>query len=127
MSKYLRCLIILWLYFIVAEALVLVTMVTPVAGSIGMLMTWFANPVPAIGATLVTLTMAYLFCVLLSRSDSTTTMHRIHFSFYLGALTALLKLTCALSLGYDWRLLLWLAVASVIEFVLAGWLFAKLQ
>lgn len=127
MSKYLRCLLALWLYFLCSEALVLMISVMPFPGAIGMLTLWFFNPLPIVVALLITLIMAYLFCVLLSRSDATTTLHQVHFSFYLALLVALLKATCALSLGYDWSLLLWLVVLTVIEFTLAGWLYAKLQ
>lgn len=127
MSKYLRCFLLMFVYLLVFEftaMLVLSSFHPDVPGLINS----GSLPLPSLLIwAFVQFVIAYLFCVLLSRTDSTTTQHTMLFAGMVGLIISIVQYgSFAIDANY-WPIYVVIVPLSILKFTIAGWVFTKLQ
>lgn len=127
MSKYLRCFLLVFvclLIFELATMFVLSSAYPEVSGLINIV----SLPLPSLLIwAFMQLSLAYLLCALLSRTDSTTIRHIMLFSGMIGLIISIVQYgSFAIDANY-WPIYVVLIPLNILKFTLAGCLFAKLQ
>jgi len=126
-SKYLRCFLLMFFYLLGFELLVM-SVLSSLYPEVPGLMNILELPLPSLLIWLfIQLTIAYLLCVLLSRTDSTTARHTMVFSAIIGFIIAVVQYGSFAIDTNHWHVYLVLMPLTLLKFTLAGWLFAKLQ
>ncbi len=127
MSKYLRCLLFVFLYLLLFEGLCWLTLSSLASEEVARMGAFVSPEFGLLGLLVSQALVAYFFCFLMSRSDSITTSQYVVFGLGLGSLLLTYKGICILvwqgmGLGY-----LWVVPLVLLQYAGAGWIFAKHQ
>lgn len=127
MSKYLRCFLLIFVYLFVFE-LIVMSILSSVYPNVPGLINYSSLPLPSLLILgFLQLIITYVLCILLSRTDSTSTGHTMMFAAMLGLIIGVVQYASfAVNTNY-WHVYLLLMPMTLLKFTLAGCLFARLQ
>jgi len=127
MSKYLRCLLYVFLYVLFIEGLSWLTLSSLASEEVAR-MGAFVSPKLGILGLIATQALAtYFFCFLMSRSDSTTVAHYVVFGLGVGCLLLVYKGICLFVSQNFGASYFWVIPFVLIQYAGAAWIFAKQQ